>query len=339
MAEENVAPQAQSPVKTVSNQNTVVESSPTDNVPNSPIEEAADYLTNSQAEDPTVALYDDSVVNSELDWSKESEPKPDITPEGVLGDAPVQHEEQLTDGMSKRITGIKRKHAEEIEGKEAEINRLQGILSQFERNMPKKPATPVRTSDDIDREIMQIKTDLQSNMETMTPADSNLKGIRVQELYRERDDAQRANQDMDTYKDEVKGIRKQNDALATKEYPWLNDTESEGYKMFQTQVYPMMERMIPNYRENPQDILLAAHLTDAQLARVDNATLRQQIGQINSGNVSNSRNIPPIASDNAPSGPPSDQSVRSRLMNGVRNGEVDGGAAALAMGLVEGYRG
>ena len=144
---------------------------------------------------------------------------------------------------------------------------------------------------------------------------------------------------MDSYNVQVKDLRKQNDALATKEYPWLNDTESEGYKMFQTQVYPMMERMIPNYRENPQDILLAAHLTDAQLARVDNANLREQIGQINSGNVSQSRNIPPIASDNAPSGPPSDQSVRSRLMNGVRAGEVDGGAAALAMGLVEGYRG
>ena len=81
------------------------------------------------------------------------------------------------------------------------------------------------------------------------------------------------------------------------------------------------------------------NLSNAQLARVDNANLREQIGQINSGNVSQSRNIPPIASDNAPSGPPSDQSVRSRLMNGVRTGEVDGGAAALAMGLVEGYRG
>ena len=339
MAEENVVTQTPSPAKTVSNQETVVESSPTDNVSQSPIDQAAEYLINNQAEDPTVAPYGDDVVNSELDWSQESEPKPDITPEGVLGDAPVQQEEQLTDGMSKRITGIKRKHAEELEGKEAEINRLQGILTQFERDMPKKPDTPIRTSEDIDREIMQIKQDLQTNVETMTPADSNLKGIRVQELYRERDNAQRANQDMDSYNVQVKDLRKQNDALATKEYPWLNDTESEGYKMFQTQVYPMMERMIPNYRENPQDILLAAHLTDAQLARVDNANLREQIGQINSGNVSQGRNIPPIASDNAPSGPPSDQSVRSRLMNGVRAGEVDGGAAALAMGLVEGYRG
>jgi hypothetical protein len=144
---------------------------------------------------------------------------------------------------------------------------------------------------------------------------------------------------MASYNNEVKGMRKQNDALATKEYPWLNDTESEGYKMFQSQVYPMMERMIPNYRDNPQDILLAAHLTDAQLARVDNVTLREQIGNINSGNVPNSRNIPPIASDNAPSGPSSDKSVRGRLMNGVRTGNVEGGAAALAMGLVEGYRG
>ena len=79
MAEENVAPQTPSPAKTVSNQETVVESSPTDNVSQSPIDQAAEYLINNQAEDPTVAPYGDDVVNSELDWSQESEPKPDIT--------------------------------------------------------------------------------------------------------------------------------------------------------------------------------------------------------------------------------------------------------------------
>ena len=329
------APQEQ-PIKTVENTGTIVESSPTQ-APD-PLDQAVDHMINNASESPTVPPYGDEIVNSELDWTQETAPKPNVTSEGVLGEVPVEGEgnqQDLTDSMSKRITGIKQKHAEEIGHKEAEISRLQDLVTRFEAEAPQPLPQGLRDESSIASEMQQIQHQLAREQETMPPAKATLALMRANELNRELDYVRQMKYGHEQAKNTVENQRKQNDANVVAQYQFLSDPNSVGSKLFHDEVYPMLEKVVPNFKDNPNDIAVAAHITEGELAKRELASMRQQFAQGNTQTVP--RNIPPIATDNAPQTAPPQNDTRERILQGVRSGNIGGGEAALALGLVDGY--
>jgi len=308
-------------------------------------EQPQDFSTNDAAVEPSSLNYED-VAQYDLTWDEEptqtdpnqpQETEPQEEPEEV-----AKQPEDMTESMSKRISNIKSKHADELEVRDNKIQEYQEMLTRFQDIEQQEKAVNSVEGDEenIRTEIANLERRLEEEEDELTPA-ASAKIVRdIASRERQIDKLHQANEMKGRINTERNSLRQASDNLANESFSFLLDKESNGYKMAREQVYPTLERLLPNFKDNPQDVFLTGYLTDLMLAKQENTELKNQILKMKGGSP---RSEPPSLAEESVAGTtpknnpnPNPNVNRADLMQKVRNGEMEGGLAAQLLGAVSG---
>ena len=189
--------------------------------------------------------------------------------------APVQQEEGLTDGMSKRITKMKQQEQEKLAGKdqviaekdaiiearEQQISQLRSMTQEFQ-DLQNAYVPPDGDVAELDGQINAMDTRLQDEGDTFTAAEVAQHVQQRQDLLTKRSEVANSQVNAQQLLAKQKAMRQQSDQFVRDNYDFINDPKSEYYSTLKNQAYPMLENIIgPNFKNHPQDMVIAAELS------------------------------------------------------------------------------
>ena len=223
-------------------------------------------------------------------------------------------EQELTDGMSRRITKMKQQEQERlgqkdgelaekdaiIEARNSQIANLQQMAQKFQKLQ--QSYVPVQgDSEAIDVEIAAMDQRLTDEGDVYTPAEVARHVQDRQALMEKKTQVARSQEDAQGIVKQQQLMRTQSDQYVKDTYGFVSDPKSEYYKTLKEQAYPMLESIIgPNFKNHPQDMVLAAELSQLM---VDAAKYQQITG---TSPAPRSEAVP-MASNLAPASQPQDR--------------------------------
>jgi hypothetical protein len=237
--------------------------------------------------------------------SDQGQPDPQYQPEN-------QHPQQdITDGMSKRISKMKQQEQGRLDVKDGQLAEKDAIIAARNAQidsltqMAQKFQTlqqsyvPVQgDADAIDVEISAMDERLTDEGDVYTPAEVARHVQNRAALIEKKNNIARSHENAQGIVKQQQLMRSQSDQYVQDNYGFVNDPKSEYYKTLKEQAYPMLESIIgPGFKNHPQDMVLAAELSQLM---VDAAKYQQITGN---APVPRSEAIP-MASNVAPSSHP-----------------------------------
>jgi|TARA_R110000751_G_scaffold1894_2_gene6929 hypothetical protein len=254
-----------------------------------PVDEVnQEALVNKASELGHTLDFGNDVTPGNLDWS-EMEPLQEFDqiaaergvgeqsqePHAASEDQQPAQDVNLTDGMSKRITDLKRKGQQEIAGKDSElaekdlviaareeqIQKLTDMAQQFE-TLQSSYVPPAGDIEAINAEIVAMDQRLEDEGDVFTPAEVARHVQGRQDLVNKQAGVAQAQQNAQNIVQKQDQMRLQSDQYVKETYSFVSDPNSEYYKTLKTKAYPMLENIIgPNFKNHPQDMVLAAELS------------------------------------------------------------------------------
>jgi hypothetical protein len=231
--------------------------------------------------------------------------------------------------MKNRISKIKQKEAEKLAGKDEEIRlrdeqirKLQEMTSQY-ANLQSQFRPVAGNVEEIEAEIKKLDDELEEEGDVMTPAEIHRIGRRQNQLENQLKDVRQQAVAAENVGKQQQLMRQQSDEFVQTNYPFVKDRESEYYKTLQAQAYPMLEQLVPNFKDHPHDMVLAAELSKMMV----NAQKYEQM----LGNSPAPRPEPqPMAETATPAGQPQAQrSSPKNLVANARGKDTDAWAGVL----------
>lgn len=223
-------------------------------------------------------------------------------------------EQELTDGMSRRITKMKQQEQERlgqkdgelaekdaiIEARNSQIANLQQMAQKFQQLQ--QSYVPVQgDSEAIDVEIAAMDQRLTDEGDVYTPAEVARHVQDRQALMEKKTEVARSQENAQGIVKQQQLMRTQSDQYVKDTYGFVSDPKSEYYKTLKEQAYPMLESLMgPNFKNHPQDMVLAAELSQLM---VDAAKYQQITGR----SPAPRSEAVPMASNLAPASQPQDR--------------------------------
>ena len=233
-----------------------------------PVLEKVEQISEEQAEQ----------VEAEAAVPVSEEPEPQVSEE-----QPVQEtqDDSLTDGMKDRISKLKQAEGERLAEKDAQIRdrdsqikELQSMNEKFSQ-LTQSYRPPTGDPAKIEEEIQSLETRLDEEGDTMTAAEIHKLGRRQQQLEKQIDEIRASEVNTQNMLQQQKQMRNQYDSYATENYSFVNKPEDEKYKVMKEEAYPLLEQLIPQFKQYPHDMVIAAELSDLM---VDAQKYRKLIG-------------------------------------------------------------
>jgi hypothetical protein len=226
----------------------------------------------------SLALED--VASTEIDWSDMAPVKefdnPDQPPqEQPQQEQPVQEQQlqeaqddNLTDSMRKRISGIKEKSTQELAEKDAliaardnQIAKMKSMADEY-ANLQRAYRPVEGDAGAVKAEITNLDSMLKEEGDALTSAEVAQHVIRRNNLERQLDKIESNKTNTDNLIRQQQVLRQQSDKYVRDTYDFVNDKSSEYYGVMKDQAYPLLEQLMgPNFKNHPSDMIMAAELS------------------------------------------------------------------------------
>lgn len=313
---------------------------------------------NNSAEMPSVMPFNDEVVESTINWGDEpvSTDPTDVQPvhgdqlepgdletetetetetefEGDVEDD-VMPDDDLTKAMRDRIVRLKQAEAKRLANKDQQIDVLSEELQNY-RNMVEDFSTKVKSvrfiegdPDALQTEIDSIDADIQERADELTAGEVHQLSRRQAALIEKRREILSSREQVQGLQSQREQLRAESDARTKRNYAFVEQPDTPEYNVLKNQAYPMLESLIPGFKDAPWDLAIAAELTQMM---VDASAYRRLMGK----RPVNDRQEPQILSQGGGGTPPAPRKRGNtqRNIQRMRSGEMSATQVLNEMGI------